>query len=97
MEPVTITSYSRVKWSTDQISTEVDGSVVLMSIRKGRYFDLDDVAADIWRRLAQPVRVADLCAGLAAEYDADRETIERDVLPWLERLHSERLIDVECP
>lgn len=51
-----------------------------------RVFEPDAVAADVLTRLDGTRRVADLAAELAAEYDADAATIERDVLALLDDL-----------
>lgn len=80
--------------SEDQLSTEMDGETVLMSIARGSYFNLDAVGTDIWQRLEQPVIVSDLCAQLGREYDADGDTIARDVLALLNQLAAKGLIEV---
>lgn len=72
--------------STGPLSAEVDGEVVLMSIDQGNYYGLNDIGSDIWRRLEQPVRVADLVAGLAADYAGDPAVIEHDVVELLAKL-----------
>lgn len=89
-----VTINSKVCWSNEQLSTEIDDRGVLMSVSKGKYYDLDPVSTDIWRRLAEPVLVAQLCKSLSQEYNADVAAIERDVMPWLEQLHAENLIMV---
>jgi len=83
---------SIVQLSNDQIAAPVDDEFVILSIERGSYYGLDDVGSEIWRRLATPVRVGALCDELTAQYDADRATIERDVLALLEKLISERLV-----
>ncbi|WP_413204318.1 PqqD family protein [Rhodospirillum sp. A1_3_36] len=61
---------------------------------RGTYYGLDTVGTSVWECLDQDIQLADLYARLAEEYDADVETIERDVLPLLEQLIEEELIDV---
>src|SRR5437764_8396562 len=68
------------------LAAEVDGEIVMMSIEQGRYFGLDDIASDIWRRLETPMTFAALVDSLAADYDADRETIAGDVRVLLEKM-----------
>lgn len=80
---------------TDQaLAAEVDGELVLMSVEQGLYFGLDPIGADIWRRIETPVRVSDLCAGLAADYDGDPLQIEHDVLALLSRMADRKLVAV---
>ena len=90
--PASLSAMSIVQLSNDQIAAPVDDEIVILSVERGSYYGLDDVGSEIWRRLAKPVRVGALCDELAAKYDADRATIEQDVLVLLEKLISERLV-----
>ena len=85
---------SLVRWSDDQLAATVDQEVVILSVERGSYYGLDDIGSEIWQRLANAVRVDALCASLTEKYDADRATIERDVLHLLEKLAAEGLISV---
>jgi len=69
--------------SPSVVAAEVDGEIVMMSIEKGRYFGLDDIGSDIWKRIEQPCSFAALVDALAADYDSDRATIEADVTALL--------------
>lgn len=90
----TVGPSSTVLQSRGPLAAEVDGEVVLMSVELGRYFGLDVIGADVWRRIENPVRVRDLCAALAADYDGAPEVIERDVLDLLRRMADRGLIEV---
>ncbi len=85
---------STVRRSEDHLAAELGDELVLMSGVRGNYYGLDAIGADIWGRLGQTVSVADLCAALGREYDADAETIRRDVLALLSKLAEEGLIEV---
>ncbi|MBF0130008.1 MAG: PqqD family protein [Alphaproteobacteria bacterium] len=89
-----IADTDEIRCAPDVLSTEVDAEMVLMHVARRRYYGLDAIGMAIWQRLGQPMRLADLCAGLAGEYDADRATIERDVRLLLERMAEEGLIEV---
>jgi hypothetical protein len=86
---------SLVKLNNDQISASIDGEVVILSVERGAYFGLDQIGSEIWQLIETPVRVDVLCDELAAKYDADRPTIEHDVLALLESLVAEELVVVE--
>ena len=90
--PLSLTSV--VQLSGDHIAAPVDDEMVVLSIERGSYYGLDDIGSEIWRRLATPIRVDVLCDGLAEKYEADRATIERDVISLLERLVSEGLVSL---
>ena len=89
-----LSTASIVQWSEDQIAATVDREIVILSVERGSYFGLDDIGSEIWQRLEKAVRVDALCDSLAERYDADRETIESDVLALLEKLAGEGLITV---
>ena len=55
-----IDARTRVTESGGQMSTPIDGQVVVMRIADGRYFAMEDVAARVWELLAEPIAVADL-------------------------------------
>jgi hypothetical protein len=93
-EKLLISLASTVSRSEDHLSAEIDNELVLMDIEQGSYYGLDVIGTDIWRRLDRGVVVSDLCAALIGEYEADADTIHRDVLVLLERLATEGLIQI---
>jgi hypothetical protein len=78
-----LTDATMISRSPSVLTAEVDGEVVMMSIEQGRYFGLDDIGSDIWKRLEPPCSFADLIERLAADYEADRATIAADVRAML--------------
>ncbi len=89
--PITPTSVMQRK--PDLLTAEIDGEFVLMSLKDGLYFGLNDIGSDIWKRLAEPIEVRALCAALAADYNGDPALIERDVLELLEKLAARQLLE----
>jgi hypothetical protein len=75
-----------VSRSPSVLTAEVDGEIVMMSIERGRYFGLDDIGSDIWKRIEPPCSFATLIDALAADYEADRATIVTDVQNLLSRM-----------
>ena len=88
------TSQSVVRWSGTPLSTELDGETMLMGIDSGRYYGLDAVGGDVWRRLATPSSVGEICTALAEDYDGDAAQIEHDVVALLIQLRDEGLVEV---
>lgn len=86
---------STVSRSEDHLAASVDNELVLMDVEHGSYYGLNAVGADIWQRLEGAVTVAGLCAALSREYDADMDTISREVLALLERLAAEGLVEIK--
>src|SRR5260370_31443249 len=78
--------------SPSVLTAEADGEIVMMSIERGRYFGLDDIGSDIWRRIEPPCPFAELIAQLTAHYDADRATIVADVQDLLGRMAAQDVV-----
>lgn len=78
--------------SSEAIGTEIDGEIVVINIEDGKYFGLDAVGSEIWRRLEEPKRVDALCAELKAHFEGDPATIEREALAFLDQLSDSKLL-----
>jgi hypothetical protein len=89
-----ITADSLVAQSQEPMAAKVDNEVVLLSVATGQYYGFSEPGSEVWNRIAAPTRIGPLCAALAEEFDADVETITRDVLTFLGQLAEYRLIEV---
>jgi hypothetical protein len=56
------------------VPRELDGETILKGPDWKAYFGMDSTAQRIWKLIAQPCQVADLCAQLTAEYAVDERT-----------------------
>lgn len=81
----------------DLVAAPMDDKLVMLDLRQGKYFGLDDIATVIWTRIAVPIRVSDLCEQLIDQYTVDRETCQSDTLAFLAQLHEEGLLNVHEP
>jgi hypothetical protein len=89
---VSITDATIISRSPSVLTAEVDGEIVMMSIEHGRYFGLDDIGSDIWKRIEPPCSFAALIDGLAADYEADRATIAADAQALLDRMAEQDVV-----
>ncbi len=76
------------------VDAEVDDDIVALNLDTGTSYGLNSVGARIWKRLAEPTRVSDLCASLVAHYDVEPATCAGQVLELLGQLQSESLLKV---
>lgn len=74
--------------------TEINDDLVVMDISSGKYFNLEYVSAEIWKRIVNPITVRELCNQLIATYDAPPERIQTTVLAFLDKLHGHGLVTV---
>jgi hypothetical protein len=94
MKEAEIVQNSVVQWSTEAVATEVNDEVVLMNLVRDRCYGLGSTGSDIWRKLREPIQVAELVVQLQGAYDAPPGKIESDVLRTLNEFASEGLIEV---
>jgi coenzyme PQQ synthesis protein D (PqqD) len=78
-------------------AAELDGSIVLLSVRAGAYFSFNRVASEIWTILAEPCRVGGIFDRLVQSHEVDAQTLARDVTPFLQELLAHRLVRLIDP
>ena len=89
---MTIARNSALAPSEDMISSEVDGEVMLISISSGRYFALDGIGSEIWRRLQKPISFETLSAELQDHFGGDPVTIDAEALEFVSKLVDRGLV-----
>jgi hypothetical protein len=92
--PPPLTLSSTVVASDNQVSSDLAGETVLLSLENARYFGFAGAGSRIWELIASPTRVADLCATLVREYDVQPDQCESDVLGFLRALEARGLLEV---
>ena len=75
------------------ISSELAGEAAIIDFQSGSYYGLDEVGATIWKLIAEPRTVSEICDAVVAEYEVDPEVCERDVLALLGKLAASGLIE----
>lgn len=60
------------------LSREVDGQLVLLDLDREQYFGLDEIGADMVRRITE-VSIDDALAALVAEYDVAPDRLRHDL------------------
>jgi hypothetical protein len=83
---------TRVVVSTEQVSCNLDGDVVILSLSNGTYYELNPVAARVWEILQSPTAFADLRQAVEAEYDVVPERAQRDLTALLADLKKHGLL-----
>ncbi|HET9718132.1 MAG TPA: PqqD family protein [Pseudolabrys sp.] len=73
-------------------ATEVDGRIVVLSLKAGSYFDLNKVASEIWAMLSTPRSIKEILQELSLHYRLEAETPASDVIRFLQLLLAEQLV-----
>ena len=81
--------------SSELVSSDIDGEVVMMSIENGKYYGLDKTGSRIWDLLENPFSVSALINQLLCEFEVDRATCERDVFAFLEKLDEDNMLEIK--
>lgn len=85
---------SVIQRNPDVIAAEAGEDVVMVSIDKGYYYGVSDVARAIWEAIERPKKVSDLVGDLVETYNVDRSLCEKETLLFLEDMLTECLLKV---
>ena len=78
----------------DQVSSDLGEEVVILNLKNGVYYGLDEVGARIWGLIQEPKAVEEIRDVLLDEYEVEVERCERDLLALLEELVADGLVEV---
>jgi hypothetical protein len=93
-EPLKIGMETVVVRDRDVIYSEMDGEAVMVSMERGEYYGMNVTGTRIWNELENPVKVADLCAGLKTRYNVSQDKCESDVLKFLNLMAEKGVVRV---
>jgi hypothetical protein len=77
---------SSIVASKNAVSCDLAGESVILDMKSGKYFALDDVGTRIWQLLQSPSTLQSICDQLTQEYDVSMEGSVSDVSTLLRRL-----------
>ncbi len=80
--------------SPNQVSSDLAGETVLLSMTSAKYYGFAGVGSRIWELIQQPVAVSAVCSVITEQYDVSRELCEADVLRFLRDLLAKGLLEV---
>lgn len=76
------------------ITSKMDGEYLTMSVEKGTYYAMREVAARIWELLEEPHPIAEICRQLQTEFNVSAETCETEVFSFLTQLNTNNMLEV---
>ncbi len=82
-----------IKVADDQICCDVDGESVILSLKSGTYYGLDQVGGRVWALIQEPKTIADLLLILVSEFDVDSARCEHDLRLLLRQLSEAGLVE----
>lgn len=77
------------------IESEIDREIVALDIESGVCYGLNGIGSRIWRLLANPLSISQICSTLISEYEVAPDTCERDVVSLIQHLLEEDLVTTD--
>ena len=91
----TLSNDSIIVASKEQVSSELSGEAVILDLKSGVYYGLNEVGASIWTLLQQPKTVGEIQKAILEEYAVEPEQCDRDIHALLQDLAAQGLIEVQ--
>jgi hypothetical protein len=87
-------SETRFSVPSDVLVQELQGESVLLNLKSGRYFGLDEIGTRMWQVLTTAGSVESAHKTLVNEYDVEPERLRRDLEQLVEKLAGHGLLDI---
>jgi hypothetical protein len=78
----------------DVVFNKLDDEIVMMSIKNGEYYGLDNIGSRIWEIIEKPVSVRQIIDILKDEYSVSESQCKNDVNEFLDILLKKDLIQI---
>ncbi len=90
-----ITFSTIAKVVSDQVSTKLEDETVILHLKDGIYFGLNQVGTRIWNLLEVYRSVGEIRDTLLEEYEVEPAQVEGDLLELVKELHAKGLIEIK--
>jgi hypothetical protein len=89
-----VAKLDNIKWKkrAQLVEREIEQEAVLLDLKSGVYYSLNEVGTEIWRLLGAGATESELAAAVAAQYDVNPDTAARDIGDLLKDMAAEGLI-----
>ena len=81
--------------AADVLASDFGAEYVLLNLKNGTYYGLDNVGAELWRLIQASATVETICSEVVATFDVDEETCCRDVMRLVAELLEHGLVEIE--
>lgn len=89
-----ISDASVVKRTTNQVCCDMGGESIILNLKSGIYYSLDEVGARIWALIEHPMGIMAIRDAILNEYDVQADVCERDVRGFIEGMDAAGLVEV---
>ena len=78
----------------EQVSCDLMGDAAILNLKNSTYYGLNPMGARIWEWIQSPIRVSDLRANIAGEYEVAPERAAADLTELLADLERHGLVTI---
>ena len=89
-----VTLASRVEIPRDVMFKDLGGEAIVLNIKTGLYYGLNDTGTRMWNVLTQHAGVEQAYHALLAEYDVADSRLRQDLLELIGQLAQRGLLDI---
>lgn len=93
-EIITLQDTSIIVADKDLLCCNLSEGAVILDLKSGVYYGLDDVGTYIWGLIQEPRVMTDICAAVLAEYAVEPERCRSDLRQLLAEMIDRNLIEV---
>jgi hypothetical protein len=79
----------------NQVHSEMGEDIVVLSMQRGAYFNLNPVGAFIWKKIQQPVSTQALRDAILEEFEVTAKQCEQDLIEILTELKNNGLLEIK--
>ncbi|MBC7236964.1 MAG: PqqD family protein [Chloroflexi bacterium] len=80
--------------SDDLVASDLEDGTVILNLKSGIYYGLNQMGSVIWKLVQAPIRIAEIREALLAEYDVDAERCQRELLALVKDMASSGLVKI---
>jgi hypothetical protein len=77
-----------------QISSDLAGEAVILDMRSGVYYGLNEVGAKIWHLVQRPQTIQNIQSAILQEYDVEPDVCLQDIHHLLQDLSAAGLVEM---
>ncbi|MGG0788120.1 lasso peptide biosynthesis PqqD family chaperone [Peribacillus simplex] len=81
--------------SAGNIVSDMDGEKVMLSVHKGKYYNLGELGGEIWDLLKESITIHELVTTLQSQYDVAQSECEEQVTDFINQLLEQGLVKIE--
>jgi Coenzyme PQQ synthesis protein D (PqqD) len=87
---------SRFRRKDRVLTQRAAGKWILLNLDDGQYYALDEISGRIWELCDGSRSVASMVTAICEDFEASPDTVEADVLSFLDELVNEELVLAEA-